>query len=104
MAGLSVPYRVRGGAAHPTDLSGNLIFKDRFFYQLYFQDAGVAERELEADVRTALRKIYYSVWGDAPSAKCASRRRRARVNRPTDDPERFRAWMSEADLDYFIRL
>jgi hypothetical protein len=28
------------------------IYKDRFFYQLYYQEPGVAETELEADVPT----------------------------------------------------
>ena len=36
-----------------------IIFKDKFFYQLYFQNPGVAEAELERDVRTALRKFYH---------------------------------------------
>ncbi len=56
VAALSVPYRKRG------KVSGielwRRIYADKFFYQLYFQTEGVAESELEADVRTSLRKIF----------------------------------------------
>ena len=58
VAGLSVPHTGRGPAPR-IELFRN-IYKDRFFYQLYFQEPGVAEAEFEADLRTALRKIYYS--------------------------------------------
>ena len=40
-----------------------IVFKDKFFYQLYFQTPGIAETELEADVRTALRKFYHMASG-----------------------------------------
>lgn len=78
------------------------IYKDRFFYQLYFQEPGVAEAELEADVRTSLRKIYYSVSGEAQKAK-------ARIDNPAGpgfldrlvDPHSVPSWLTEADLDYF---
>ena len=39
---------------------------DASFYQLYFQAPGVAEAELEADARIAIRKILYSGSGDVP--------------------------------------
>ncbi|WP_454733618.1 MULTISPECIES: alpha/beta fold hydrolase [Cupriavidus] len=35
------------------------------FYTHYFAEPGVAERELEFDVETALRKIYFAASGDA---------------------------------------
>jgi len=41
-------------------------FGDNFWYMVYFQKPGVAEAELEADVRKSLRMIYYSISGDAP--------------------------------------
>ncbi len=61
--GLSVPFRPRG-SARPTTLMPQT--DDAVFYQLYFQEPGVAEAELERDVRTTLRHIYYSASGDAP--------------------------------------
>src|SRR5205814_643495 len=64
VAGLSVPYRPRGPASF-VDMA-KTIYKDRFFYQLYFQKEGIAEAELEADVPAGLRKAYFSLSGSAP--------------------------------------
>ena len=36
------------------------LYKDKFFYQLYIQEEGVAEAEFEADVRKALEITYFS--------------------------------------------
>ena len=38
---------------------------DLVFYQLYFQSPGVAEAELESDVRGTVRSVLYSISGDA---------------------------------------
>jgi pimeloyl-ACP methyl ester carboxylesterase len=58
---LSVPFSPRAEMP-PLDML-KIIFKDKFFYQLYFQQAGIAESELEADVRTSLRKFYHMASG-----------------------------------------
>ena len=39
------------------------LYKGKFFYQLYFQEEGVAEAEFEADVRKALEITYFSADG-----------------------------------------
>ena len=52
--GLSVPYRPRGSIAPTTVMPQN---DEASFYQLYFQAPGVAEKELETDVRVSVRKI-----------------------------------------------
>src|SRR5271156_2232903 len=52
--GLSVPYRPRGSIA-PTTVMPQTDAAS--FYQLYFQNPGVAEKELETDVRDSLRRI-----------------------------------------------
>ena len=101
VVGLSVPHTGRGPAPR-VELFRN-IYKDRFFYQLYFQEPGVAEAELEADVRTSLRKIYYWASGEAIAAGI-------RLYKPADakllddlpDPEPFPAWLTPADLDYYV--
>lgn len=100
VAGLSVPHLGRGPMPGIELL--RKIYKDRFFYQLYYQEPGVAEAELEADVRTSLRKIYYASSGEGQKAK-------ARIENPTGpglldrfvDPNPFPRWLTEADLDYF---
>ena len=101
VAGLSVPHTGRGPA--PRIELFQRIYKDRFFYQLYFQTPGVAEAELEADVRLSLRKIYY--WGSGEGIKAGPR-----VDKPANarlldglvDPDPFPAWLTPADLDYYV--
>jgi pimeloyl-ACP methyl ester carboxylesterase len=63
VAGLSVPYRPRGRvSAIEAFKAGGL----ETIYMMYFQEPGVAERELEADVTKSLRRIYYSGSGSLP--------------------------------------
>ena len=101
VAGLSVPHTGRGPA--PRVELFRRIYKDRFFYQLYFQTPGVAEAELEADVRTSLRKIYYSASGEGINAG-------PKFDKPPDarlldgwaDPDPFPPWLTSADLDYYV--
>lgn len=101
VAGLSVPYTGRGPAPR-IELFRN-FYKDRFFYQIYFQEPGVAESELEADVRTSLRKIYYGSSGDALKAG-------PRARKPPDakyldgliDPDPLPDWLTPRDLDYYV--
>lgn len=103
VAGLSVPHLGRG--KQPLIATLREIHKDRFFYQIYFQTPGVAEAELEADVRTALRKIYYNASGDAHAGAAASsfagKPPQATYLEDLIDPQQLPAWLSEADLDYY---
>lgn len=100
VAGLGVPYLARGPM--PSIQLFRNIYKDRFFYQLYFQEPGVAEAELEADVRTSLRKFYYWSSGERQLAN-------ATIENPTGpgllvrlvDPDPLPPWLTEADLDYY---
>ena len=43
-----------------------VMFGDNFFYILYFQQPGVAEHELQHDVRTTLRRLLFGGSGNAP--------------------------------------
>ena len=101
VAGLSVPYRKRGKVSGIEAV--RQIYNGKFFYQLYFQDEGVAERELEADVRTSLRKIYFSISGDAPSLDGWLQRPAGGTLLETlTDPHPFPSWLTPDDLDYFV--
>jgi pimeloyl-ACP methyl ester carboxylesterase len=101
VAGLSVPYLARGPM--PSIQLFRNIYKDRFFYQIYFQEPGVAEAELEADVPTSLRKFYYWSSGERQKAN-------ATIENPLGsglldrlvDPNPFPAWLTEADLEYYV--
>jgi pimeloyl-ACP methyl ester carboxylesterase len=101
VVGLSVPHTGRGSA--PRIELFRKIYKDRFFYQLYFQEPGVAEAELEADVRSSLRKIYYWASGEAKTKGLkADKPENARYLDGLPDPEPFPPWLTPADLDYCV--
>jgi pimeloyl-ACP methyl ester carboxylesterase len=61
--GLSVPFVPRRPAA-PTSMMPQT--ENAVFYHLYFQAPGVAEAELEHDVRRSIRSLLYSASGNAP--------------------------------------
>ncbi|HWF00082.1 MAG TPA: alpha/beta hydrolase [Caulobacteraceae bacterium] len=104
VAGLSVPYGPRGEASFIQ--MARQIYAGKFFYQLYFQDEGPAERELEANVDDALRKIYFSASGDAVAAGPTAFSEKGPDAGFLDGlvaPRPFPAWMSEEDLGVFVR-
>ena len=103
VAGLSVPYRPRGENS-PIDLWKQL-YEGRFFYQLYFQDEGVAEAELEADVRGALRKLYYIASGNPAPTELqvlATKLPEDDLLSGLPDPDPFPSWLNDEDIDYFV--
>ena len=101
VAGLSVPYRSRLDV--PLIEAWDKMYKDKFFYQVYFQKEGVAEEEFEQDIRLSLRKIYFSISGDAPSLDSwINRSSTTRMLEEFIDPINFPNWLTEDDLDYFV--
>jgi len=103
--GLSVPYVPRRPAP-PTSLMPQT--DDALFYQLYFQTSGVAEAELERDVRRTIRKLLHSGSGDAPRPEGAAAAGVGMVSRHGGfldrmvDPESLPAWLTEADVDFYV--
>ena len=103
VAGLSVPWTGVPKANFLDAVRAAFTAKGRFFYQVYFQDEGVAEAELEADVRTSLRKFWYAISGDAPDGTWPKNKPHgARLLDGLPDPDPFPAWMSKADEDHFV--
>jgi pimeloyl-ACP methyl ester carboxylesterase len=107
---LSVPFRPRG-PARPTSLMPQTA--DAQFYQLYFQEPGVAEAEFEKDPRLTLRAMLYGGSGEGVAAIRAvtanSGRaggvgmvRRAGGWLPSSSPP-LPSWLSEADLNVYAR-
>ncbi len=99
IAAMSVPFTPRPPAP-PTSILAKRFFGS-FFYMLYFQEPGVAERELEADVRRSLRLIYYGACGEtqSPGLGFAFKPPGAGLLEGMVDPPILPAWWSEADLD-----
>jgi pimeloyl-ACP methyl ester carboxylesterase len=99
VAAMSVPFMPRAPAP-PTSILGKR-FLGSFFYMLYFQEPGVAEKELVADVRRSLRLIYYGACGEtaSPGQGFAFKPPGAGLLEGMIDPPSLPAWWSEADLD-----
>jgi pimeloyl-ACP methyl ester carboxylesterase len=100
VAAMSVPHAAR--APHEP-----LAFLRRVgygeYYVLYFQEPGVAEAELERDVRISLRKILVGLSGDAPP-DCPPIGHVPTGTGLLDGratPERLPSWLTERDLDVF---
>lgn len=102
VAGLSVPPNAWSGKIPPTE-GMKQRFGDRFFYQLYFQEPGKAERELEADVRRTMRMLLYTASGDCPPNPAAAELPKTAgfLDAMQDPGADLPAWLSEADLDVF---
>ncbi|MEY4248214.1 MAG: hypothetical protein RIS69_1761 [Actinomycetota bacterium] len=57
---VSVPFTP--WPAKPTELF-KMMFTDRFFYMLYFQEVGPAEKELGADIRHTMHQFMWAASG-----------------------------------------
>ncbi len=100
VVGMSVPYAGRPPGSPLARLQQTVA--DAFFYVLYFQEPGVAEAELQADVRRSLRTFYFSGSGDAPAGSAFSpHAKTAKLLDTMRDPAQLPAWLTEADLDYY---
>ena len=106
---LSVPFRPRT-PARPTSLMPQT--SDAQFYQLYFQEPGVAEAEFEKDPRLTLRGMLFGGSGEGVAAiramAAASGRTpgvgmvpRNRGMLPTGVQVPLPSWLGEADLDVY---
>ncbi len=103
VAGLSVPWTGVPTVNFLDAVRAAFTAKGRFFYQVYFQDEGVAEAELEADVRGALRRFYYAISGDAPDGTWPKNKPHgAPLLEGLPDPDPFPAWLTKADEDHFV--
>ncbi|HEY0804773.1 MAG TPA: alpha/beta fold hydrolase, partial [Pseudonocardiaceae bacterium] len=91
---LSVPFQQRGDIK-PLD-GVRAVFGDNF-YQIYFQEPGVAERELEGGTADMFRKMFYWYSGDAPVVQnliCDENGMTGSLAVPEELP----AWLSEEDI------
>ncbi|MDG1233181.1 MAG: alpha/beta hydrolase [Pseudomonadales bacterium] len=97
---LSVPFSPRASAP-PLDMMKE-IFKDMFFYQLYFQEPGVAEAEWETNVRMNLRKFYHIGSGAFDAGNfIAPKSPDSDLLSDMEDPGTLGDWCTESDLDFY---
>src|SRR5499433_640844 len=103
VVGLSVPFIPRG-VARPTTMMPRT--EDAIFYQLYFQEPGVAEAELERDPRETIRRVLYYGSGDARSSALTPGAggvgmvpRDGGFLTRREAPATLPVWVTEADVD-----
>ena len=105
---LSVPFMGRGPM--PTLDLWKEIYKDRFFYQLYFQKEGVAEEEFESDLSRALFMTYTNSDGrgmkfnfeKSQSGLVPEKNKDSTFLEGMEMFEDFPNWFTKEDLDYFV--
>ncbi len=109
VAGLSVPYSGRPSQPLIDTLEQIYTKQGKFFYICYFQQEGVAEAEFESNLPRNLRRMYYVASGDfAANVAAGTVGPWAEAKVGDDmlsripDANPFPAFMSEADLDYFV--
>ncbi len=102
VAGLSVPFT--GVPSRPFTEVFRALFtaKRLFFYQEYFQEPGRAEAELEPDLRRFLTLFLTSISGDAPPDAWPVKPVDALLLDGLAEPAALPAWLTEADLDYYV--
>ena len=99
VSAMSVPYAPPGYVDILSALEKLGI--DNFYLQ-YFQKPGVAEAELQQDIRGALRRLYYTAGGEmVEKDKGFGRLTGGTLLANTVDPAVLPAWLSDADLDYY---
>jgi pimeloyl-ACP methyl ester carboxylesterase len=99
-----VPFADRSPIAPTAGMRA--MFGDNFFYILYFQQPGVAEHELQNDVRRSLRRLLFGGSGNAPDRGIngmvlAPPPKTAYFLDQLADTDVLPPWLTEADLDYF---
>jgi pimeloyl-ACP methyl ester carboxylesterase len=110
VASLSVPLRPRG-PARPTSVMPQTA--DAQFYQLYFQQPGVAEAEMERDPRITVLSSLYGASGEGAAAFLAAAARGEKTGTPgmvprngswlqePALPSKLPAWLTDADIDFY---
>lgn len=123
--GLSVPFSGRAQVALPGNPFGEqkplnhhkfIAGPDKTFYQDYFGAQGAIIDEIEADLRSWLKGLIFSLSGDAMSQAPESAKANsveavrnspmciangARMSDAFATPESMPSWLSEEDLDFY---
>jgi pimeloyl-ACP methyl ester carboxylesterase len=95
---LSVPYVPRGDTVPTVAL--RRAAGETFMYMLYFQEPGVAEAELEQDVRATMRRILHAASGEGQGF--GVKPSTAKFLDGMVDPDTLPRWLTGADLDVYV--
>lgn len=102
VAGLSVPYIPPGDRPAIDVFKAFFTAQGMFFYQVYFQDVGGPEAELEADPAATIRQFYYAISGDAPDGTWPIDKKHGDtlLHRLVEPPMPL-PWLSHEDVAYY---
>jgi pimeloyl-ACP methyl ester carboxylesterase len=103
VAGMSIPHMGHGQAPLIDIVRKMFTENGVFFYMIYFQDEGVAEKEFEANVRDAIRRIYFTWSADATPGWPMGKKHGEPFLPGMNDPGKLPAWMTEEELDYLVK-
>jgi pimeloyl-ACP methyl ester carboxylesterase len=104
VVGLSVPFWPRRPVKPTTVMPRH---DDAMFYQLYFQEPGVAEAELERDARQTIVKLLFAASGDMPRNGGSAGGHVGMVRRDggflagMPSPATLPPWLGEADVEFY---
>lgn len=110
VVGMSVPYvapSVLPPGATMTGLMRQTAGSGREYYRLYFQEPGVAEAEMEADVERTVRGFLYSISGDVVADGVFDRGWDGHFPAGQDfiqqlvQPEVLPSWLTEDDVAFY---
>src|SRR5205814_5038326 len=100
VVGLSVPFRARGDRP---PLSVLRAVAGDGFYQIYFQKPGVAEADLQRDIRHTIRLFLYGASGENPTVADMTVRPGGTLLENIAVPNHLPDWIHDADIDFYTR-
>ena len=102
--GMSVPY-TRGddtdGFINPPGMD------DRFWYMRYFQKPGVAEAEMEADVRGSLLAMFHTLSAASPTGSWMAQLNHPKSSKLKDvlvTADSLPSWLTQEEFDHHVQL
>ena len=101
LVAMSVPYSGRPSQSLIQSLRQSR--GDNFYYILYFQEPGVAEKEFDSDPRAILSRLYLSPDSprEAPAVTDPKRAAGGWIPR-LGSPKGLPSWLTQTDLDYYV--
>lgn len=106
--GLSVPF-LPLGQVYPSEQLPETA--DAVFYQAYFQTPGVAEAEMERDIRLSVRSTLYTLSGDFPvpqavpgtdTPRAGMIPKQSGLHATRIDPTSLPPWISEEEANVYV--
>jgi pimeloyl-ACP methyl ester carboxylesterase len=110
VAVLSVPFNAPVSLPDGVSLNDVMAMAagEREYYRLYFQEPGVAEADLEQDVRHSMLGFLYSISGDIVKDGIHSEGwdghfpKGESISSQLVVPEKLPAWLTEEDLQFYV--